>query len=109
MPQSTEQLIEVCLIEGAVPFLNHHRVRLSNRKIRVNLGTDCSFDGDPNTLGFHFSKSIAEIRLEFLANPNDRMATLTHDADEVVDRPDQPLLWRRCPLLKNVIHHVNDD
>ena len=55
------------------------------------------------------SKSITEIRLEFLANPNDRMATLTHDADEVVDRPDQPLLWRRCPLLKKVSHHVNDD
>jgi hypothetical protein len=82
-----EQLIEVCLIESAVSLLNHHKVRLSNREIWVNLGTDCSFDGDPNTLGFHFPKGIAEIRLEFLANPNDRVATLTHDADEVVDRP----------------------
>ncbi|MGA8620456.1 MAG: hypothetical protein WB660_18270 [Candidatus Sulfotelmatobacter sp.] len=41
---------------------------------------------DPNVLGSHFLKGIAEIRLELLANPDDWTATLTHQANEVVDR-----------------------
>jgi hypothetical protein len=82
---------------------------MSNRKIRVDLGTGRSSDGDPNILGFHFWKGIAEIRLELLANPDDAIAILTHDADEVVDRLDQPLLWVRGPFRKKIIHHVNDD
>ena len=72
-------------------------------------GNRLPFDGDANSLSFHFWKGVSEIRLEFLANPDNRMSTLTHEADEVVDRLDESLFRGRCPFRKKIIHHVNDD
>jgi hypothetical protein len=37
------------------------------------------------------------------------MVVLTHEADEVVDRPDELLLRGWFPFREKIIHHVNDD
>jgi hypothetical protein len=51
---------------------------------------------------------ISGIRLEFLANPDNRMAALWHEAEQFIDRQDQRLSRGVPPFLQKIIQRVDD-
>ena len=83
--EAGEGLVEIRLEKRAVSLLNDDRIRRSDDQIRNNLATMRAFDRDPDSLANHLGEGISQIRLEFLAHPDDGMTTLPHHRDEIVN------------------------
>jgi hypothetical protein len=107
--RSAQDLIERGPEERAVSLFHQDRIGWIGRKLRDQLAPLGSFDRDADSLGPHLGKGVAQVRPEFLAHPDDRPLVASHDADERVDRPDQPSPPGGRPGSQKVIQHVDDD
>src|SRR5262249_34704540 len=97
--------------EGAVPLLDEHLVRGVALQFRQQLAAVRAGDGDAVVLPPRPEEGVAQVRGEFLADPNDRLPGLAEGRGKAVYRRRQLIALRRQGGLRTeiVVQQVDDE